>query len=281
MSMVWLLAAVTALLLAPLPFNPAKLRWPAMLHELENLGHALVFALIAHAGFGVLRARYPAPARKPYLLVLLGSAAFALATEATQRVVGRDSSWIDFANDVFGATFVVLLHARRESRGGNAACFAAAVVALAATGPFLWTVVAYGFRSAQAPVLWRPDAALFQRFSHWQQGSYPGVVIDEPLPDWSGHDALIIDLRNLRDAALPVTVRVHDRRHNQAHADRYNRTFELRAHDLATLRIPLEQIRLAPHGRQMDMTAIRGIMVFQSAANEPPHFRVSRIWLER
>jgi hypothetical protein len=85
----------------------------------------------------------------------------------------------------------------------------------------------------------------------------------------------------VRDVPSTVTVRVHDRLHNLAHDDRYNRTFELPARSSQTLRIPLEEIRLAPQGRQMDMTAIRGIIVFQSAADEPPRFSVREIRLGR
>lgn len=278
---VWRVAAVLVLLLAPLPFEPATQRWPAMAYEIENLGHPVVFALLAHAGFRLLRARQPAPARTPYLVVLLGAAVLGLATEAAQRLVGRDSSWIDLGNDVLGAGFVLLLNARREFRLPRVAGIAATIVALLATGPFLWTAAACVMRAAQAPVLWRPDAVLMQRFSHWQQGAYPGLVIDEPLADWSGHGALVVELRNLREVALPVTLRVHDRQHNLAHEDRYNQTFALPALGAQSIRVPLERIRRAPNGRLMDMTAIRGIIVFQSAANEPPRFRVEEIRLKR
>jgi VanZ family protein len=279
--MVGLVAIVTLLLLAPLPFYPSLQRWPAMFDEIENLGHPLAFALLAHVGFKLLRVRKPAPARTPYLIVILAAAAFGLATEAMQEFVGRDSSWIDLGNDVLGACFALLLHARRECLSPRLASVAAVAVTLAATGPFLWTAAAYGLRAARAPVLWCPDAVLFQRFSQWYQGEYPGLVIKEPMADWSGHDALILELHNLHDAALPVTLRVHDRLHNLKHEDRYTTTVELPAGSSRTLRIPLEDIRLAPRTRQMDMTAIRGIIIFQSAANQPPHFRVDEIRLER
>jgi hypothetical protein len=279
--MAWLTAAITVLLLAPLPFDPASQRWPALLHEAENLGHPIAFALLAHAGFRMLRARQPLPAPAPWLTVLLCAAAFGLATEAIQRLVGRDSSWLDFGNDVLGAGFGLLLHARREHRFSRVASIAAAVVVLLATGPFLWTVAAYGFRAARAPVLWRPDAALIQRFSHWQGGTYPGLVIEEPLADWSGYGALVVELRNLRDVASPVTILVHDRLHDLAYEDRYNQVFEMPAHGSQVLRIPLEKVRVAPRSRTMDMTAISSLLVFQTAANEPPRFQVNEIRLER
>ncbi len=102
----------TALLLLPLPTDILKSRWPAMAYELENLCHPLLFALLAHATFRLLRAWQPAPARTPYATVLVLAAGFGLATVAVQAMVGRDSSWIDLGNDVLGAGFAVLLHAR-------------------------------------------------------------------------------------------------------------------------------------------------------------------------
>jgi VanZ family protein len=272
--------AVIALLLAPLPLDAAQSRWPALVYETENLCHALVMALLAHATFRLLRLRQPAPARSPYAIVLTLAAAFGLATEIVQRFVGRDSSWIDVGNDVLGASLVLLLHARREY-GSRLAGLAAVATALLATGPFLWTLAAYAHRSVQAPVVWSSDSRLFQRFSEWREGMYPGLTINEPLIDWSSYRTLAVTLRNKRDVASPVTLRVHDGPHNNAHTDRYNRTFALPATSTQTLHIPLDEIRLAPRGREMDMRAIRGVMLFQAAANQPPFFSVDSIRLER
>jgi len=270
-----------ALLLLPLPGVSGRQHWSALFSELENLGHPLAFGMLAHLSFRLLRSRLPAPARLPYVLVLLAAAVFGLASEVLQRYVGRDAEWIDVFGDVLGASFVLLLHARREHPGSRLPATAAAVVVLIATAPLFWTVAAYAYRTAQAPLLWRADARLFQRFSQVKSGTYPGLVIEEPLPDWSGYRTLVIHVRNLHDVTAPIVVRVHDRRHNQESEDRYNQSFELAADAHETLRIPLEGIRQAPHGRQMDLTAIRGVVVFQTAANVPLSFAVSEIRLER
>jgi hypothetical protein len=92
---------------------------------------------------------------------------------------------------------------------------------------------------------------------------------------------LTVELRNLRDVASRVTIRVHDRQHNLAHDDRYSQAFELPPRSAQALRIPLDHIRLAPRGRQMDMTAIRGLILYQDAPNRLPDFSVSEIRLER
>jgi VanZ family protein len=286
----WLaVVVVIALLLLPLPVEEATRRWPALTQELENLGHPLAFAVLAHLAFQTLRRRYPMPSPAPYWLVLVGAVFFGFMTEALQRVVGRDSAWIDLVNDVLGASFALLLLARREAdprRGGSAVYAATAVLlALLATGPFLWTMVAYAHRAHQMPVLWRTDSTLFSRFSHWQGDNYRGLNIEEPAADWSDYETLAVDVRNLRDEPVRIVVRVHDIQHDmsrdQRHEDRFNRSWELPPGAAQTLRIPLEEIRHAPQGRTMDLTAISGIVVFQSVANVPAYFRVDEIRLER
>jgi VanZ family protein len=281
LALVLVTAAVIALLLLPLPIPSAIQHWPALLDALENLGHPLVFGLLAYLNLRYLRDHYPARPYLPYVLVSLAAAALGLATEVAQRYVGRDAEWLDVVNDVLGACFVMLLSARREHPGSRLPTLAAVAVALTATGPLLWTVAAYGYRAAQAPLLWRLDSVLLQRFSNVQVGAFPGLVIGEPLPDWSDYRMLIIAVRNLRAVPVAVVVRVHDQAHNQNHDDRFNQSFELAANMRKTLRIPLEQVHFAPHGRQMDLSAIRGIIVFQTTPAVQPSFSVSEIRLEK
>jgi hypothetical protein len=284
------LAAMAALLLLPLPMEGAMRSWPALMHEVENLGHPLGFALLAHLALAHLRqpGRVPA-ARRPYWSVMGGALVLGFGTEALQRLVGRDSSWLDLANDLLGAGFALLLHARKDARergasGGNAQLTTAIVVAFLAIGPFLWTAAAYLYRMQQMPVLWKADSALFARFSHSTERNYPGLNIKEPAMDWTGHDSLVIDLRNLRGTPLRITVRVHDRAHDmtpdQPHEDRFNQSWELAPGAAQTLRIPLEAIRRAPQGRTMDMTAISGIVIFQPADRQPREFAVTQVRLQ-
>jgi VanZ family protein len=283
-----LLATVgaTALLLLPLPVAPLVRRWPALLIELEDLGHPLLFALLAVLCFRWVRAHRPSPARAPYIVALAGAVLFGLATEAAQQGLGRDASWRDLLNDVLGAILALLLCAHREAAPSEhrarrrSRALAAVLLAAAMLSPFLWTCAAYLHRAWQVPVLWQPDSALFARFSRWQGGTYPGLVIDEPAADWSRYAMLVLELRNRRARTSVVVVRAHDRTHTQRHADRFNAAFELPPDAVRTIRIPLEQLRRAPDGRQMDLGAMKGLAVFQTAARQPPFFQVREIRLE-
>jgi hypothetical protein len=272
-------AIATALLLMPLPIAPLVRRWPALLHEVENLGHPLLFGLLAAAGFLTLRARWPAPSHAPYVGVLAAALIFGLATEALQQLLGRDAAWEDLLNDVLGAVFALLLCARKEQRG-RVHVGAAALLAVAMLGPLFWVATAYAHRALQMPVLWRANSMLFEPFFRWQGGAYPGLVIDEPAADWSRHTTLELKLRNLRNEVSPVVVRVHDLTHTLRYADRFNETFGLPVGAAHTIRIPLEQIRRSPRGREMDMRRISGVVIFQTAAKQPRFFDVLEIRLE-
>jgi VanZ family protein len=273
---------ITALLLLPLPTHDAARRWPALLRDLNDACHPLAFAWLAHLLFDRLRVRIPRPSRAPYLWVLGAASAYAAATELIQPLVGRQSSLMDAANDMLGAAVGLLLHVRGEQtlpwrRRGLA--WLAATFAAVALAPLAFTIAAYAHRSLKSPVLWQPDSALFARFSHWQSRS-SALVIREPLADWRDFRYLEIDISNPAPAMQRVAVRVHDLAHDLRHEDRYNTGFDLPPASRQTLRISLRQVSEAPRGRQMDMRAIRGIVIF-SAARPRAAFVVHEIRLAR
>ncbi len=139
----------------------------------------------------------------------------------------------------------------------------AALLALFALLPLALTLVAYAVRSASSPLLWSDESRMLHRFSRWKLDRCPGLVIDEPLRDWRAFEALQIKVRRECPDFSRIIVRVHDRQHDQRFGDRYNASFELADDAEHTLKIPLVRIRDAPAERQMDMGAIRGIVVFQ------------------
>jgi hypothetical protein len=263
----WLsLALVTVLLLIPLPIDALAARWRALMYELENICHPLVFGWLAHLAFVRLRALWSRPSLLPYACVFAGAAGFGLATEVVQAVIGRDSAWVDLGNDVLGASLALLLHARAEqSARGPRSLFTvlATLAALLAVAPLAATAGAYVYRAARAPVLWQADALPYRRFSHWHDGvKYSGLVIDEPPQDWRDWQTLEVDVENLRADALDVVVGVQDRASGKGLDDRYTGRYTLPGRSRETLRIPLERIRTAPASRDMDLATIRNVIVF-------------------
>lgn len=286
-QLILLIVGATVLLMIPLPLDAVADRWPALANEVENLGHPLLFLAIAGIGYRILRARWTYPSVVTQLLVFFGSAAFGLATEILQGIVGRDASWIDFGNDLLGAAMALMLHGLRERRSAigqvrypRVLPLALIVTGVLATGPFLWTVMAYGHRALKEPVVWEPGSRLFMRFAKWQTGEYPGLNIREPLPDWSSYSALNVVLRNLQDNRLRIYVRINDQESDGTDEDHYLGSVWLEPRSAGTLRIALESLRKVPRGRQMDMNDIKQVVLYETMPGDLPGFQVVKIQLE-
>jgi hypothetical protein len=274
---------ITALLLLPLPTDAAARRWPALVRDLTDFSHPLAFAWLAHVSYRSLRARMPRPSLAPYVWVIAGAGVYGAATELVQSLVDRQPSLTDFRNDMLGTAFTLLIHVRGEPWAKAARpgfLVLAAVAGLVAVLPLATTLAAYGHRFARVPVLWEPESRWFAHFSRWEAGSSPVLRLNEPAADWTGYGYLEIDIGNPLAQSHLVTVRVHDLWHDQRHVDRFNRRFGLEPQSRQVLRIPLDDIRRAPQGRDMDMEMIRGVVVF-SVAQSPGEFRVYGIRLAR
>lgn len=260
-----LLAAVAAvLMLVPLDAPGSLHRWHALRHELQDLAHPLLFAMLAVVTRQAVLRRSGRLRIGHYLAITLALAGFGAAIELVQGFAGRDPSIRDLIGDVLGACAGLLWSLRRP-----AASMLAGLVMVVAALPLLWTIAAYLHRAAQLPVIWRADSALLHRFAHWQAGEFPGLVLDEVPADWSHHRALRLTLVAPLEGTTRLTVRVHDRHHNQQYNDRFNRSFEL-AGGLVEVEIPMDDILGGPAARRLDAEAIAGIMLFQQAARNEP-----------
>lgn len=110
------------------------------------------------------------------------------------------------------------------------------------------------------------------------RGLYPGIKVVEPQPDWSGYDYLNFTVFSDNSAAMILTIRVHDKRHNQRYSDRFNRAITVRRGE-NTVKIPLADIRTAPANREMDMKEIAELMLFTGRLKTSESFYISNIWL--
>lgn len=270
-----LLILITALLLFPFPFISEARNAPALANALENLGHPLAFGLIAwiaYERFGTRFARYGLPGPVFLMLALAG---FGALTELAQAYTGRDPTLEDWIGDVLGSGAVILWRTSRQRliRTVSVLCVAAAIA------PLAFTLLSYGARWKEWPVIWRQDSTWLRRFSETQQGAFPGLAVKEPRSDWSGFRTIAVDVRNPGSEPTAVTVRVHDRQHDGSFDDRFNRNFELPPSSASTLRIDLEDVHSSPAGRDMDLQHIAGVIVFARVAGPLP-FQVNAIRLE-
>ncbi len=286
-----------ALLFVPLPIPPTVAG-----RHIENAGHMPLFMLLTFVLIAILRRDFGLKGLRLYLTAgVIGSLA-GLLSEVIQRPLRRDASWEDVFADVLGVVCALALHALfvRKSpmpRGVRIAAFAIAVACIVVyMSPLVRMTRAYVHRNAQFPVLadfrsnqemfWvvgygvnraRVDDALEVEF---QAETFPGVSLHEPVPDWSRFRTLVVDVGNPDPVDLSLTVRVHDQRHNKQFADRFNRSFALRAGERREIRIPLDDIRRGPRQRLMDMRHISDITLFRGDNQGSRRLRVYTIRLE-
>ena len=293
---------------------------PRILGVLNNMAHAPVFgafALIVLRLIRIWRSSATARARDYGIAFVVAIGAGGLV-EVAQAFMDRDASLEDLGTDALGAGCALGIAAALDRRLWPARIRFAGRIAAAVLGlgcglwalfPVGQAVVAYVDRATAFPVVARfssPRELYFidsgtARLSlqslpaRWARPGddlslridftaplWPGMSHDEPEPDWQGFSALVLDVTNPDEAPLQLTVRVHDAAHDQRHADRFNRAFEVMPASREFLRIPIEDIVAGPVGRPLDLARIAGLVVFESSRSAAigRHFYLTRIWLE-
>ena len=96
---------------------------------------------------------------------------------------------------------------------------------------------------------------------------YPGLILREPFPDWTGYDRLEFELYS--DAQVPrqMAIRINDTRHDNRYSDRFNRALTV-SPGVNQFSVQLDEVRNAPQGRTMDMQSIHGIAIFAVSPRE-------------
>ncbi len=236
----------------------------------RNAGHIPLFMLVT-----LLVSRF---FRGHTLKTVTTVAVIALSSEISQLVTGGETDWRDLLADIAGASLMLAAIALWRGRRG-AARLAAVGLMLIGVAPLCGWLYAGYQRSAAMPCLARFDAPLLSSAQRPMNASisartettlslslgqkrYAGLRLLDPVADWSGYDRLTIDFATA--PPVPITLRIHDRDHNNEHEDRFNRRFDSGS---ASVSIPLDQIRNAPTGRSMDLTRIEALTFFTS---DPP-----------
>ncbi len=242
---------------------------------LQNSAHAPVFFLINLLFLRVWGSRRHAGAYALVLGFLVGG-----AIEIAQKFSGGDGEWGDVFHDMLGVVAALGWARWRASRGAKARFALAAFIACTAIAfaPLAWCVAAYARRADIFPELARFSSSLDLYFVHedsrldWVEGAglrvplsggeWPGVALDEPAPDWTGYQSLVIELANPSDEELPLNVRVNDRAHNFQMSDRFNARVLLPPQSHVAFQFSLDEIRRAPATRLMDMRHVQSLIIF-------------------
>ena len=112
-----------------------------------------------------------------------------------------------------------------------------------------------------------------------KQGAYPGFSVTEPVADWSKYQILRFKILSNNKEKFKLVLRVHDNLHNQAHSDRFNKSLIIEP-GLNEIIIATAEIQKGPAQRNLDMTAIAGIILFASNLDTVVQFEISNMTLE-
>jgi len=252
---------------------------------------------------------------KAYVLTIVVLAITGIAIELVQSILGRDAEILDIVRDVAGILVSLCGYAIVDPQlklGTNqhitkfvlaTASFIIGVLALtpAATLSFEYYAryrcfpVIMNFDSdcgtyfvsthhADLAKVTTPGGWRGQRSSHvakitLHHAHFPGVEIVEPPPDWSHYRQLNIELFSEQLEPFLMVVRINDEKHNNELLDRFNRKIKVDPGD-NKIQISLDQIKTAPKGREMNMHAIKGMIIFMAGPQQEYQFYLGPIWLD-
>ncbi len=277
-----------------------SLAWIACL----DAGHAPLFGAI---GLAVLQFLLATPLVNRSRFYLYGLALgitilMGALSEWLQIGADRNSDLRDFARDVLGACAFLLAAATwdrralfnpRFGRVVRASCRGTALVLLAlAFSPGAVIAHAYVERAAAFPALldfagtWETNFVMANHarleytslprasggaISTWhitfEPARFSAFKLVEPYPDWAGYQHLRLVAQSELGRPIDLILRIHDRQHDGRYLDRFNRslTFLPGVNEFV---IPLAEVRSAPEGREMDLSAIQRLSLFAVAPEE-------------
>lgn len=287
--------------------------------ECQNTGHTIVFGILSVLVLKLLRGGGAVGGSRllyHYVASFCVALSAGILVEAVQFVSGRDADIYDVVRDVAGiGSFLggYFVFDRYPVHGPGTykrlkvlIGVLSAALFLAAMFPITRLAMDYLQRNVAFPVLvdfastWyldfvTPHNAIIQVVGAphgWRRlsgdsvakitllaGPRPGFEIEEPREDWTGYTELRFSVFSSNEHPVKLTIRVHDKAHNQHYADRFNRGIDIKRGE-NRVRIALQDMRSAPDGREMTMNEIAGVMLFATRLEQPIELYVSNIRLE-
>ncbi len=276
--------------------------------EIHNTGHTFLFGAFALAVLTMIRQHWTAMENRPlrqYVLALIITVSSGAVVELAQIYLPGDSDLYDLTRDIAGAVAVLGLRGAIDSRLAPGAKFAGVklrklllgfsiVVLLGALAPLAFLAGSYIHRNHTFPIIadfesiWSRPLLKTRKVSlasvptppAWANHSgkvgrltflpakYPTFSIEEPYPDWNGFSLLSMLIFSPETEIITVGLRIEDYRTDNSYEDRFNLTVDLKS-GLNEIAVPLEKIRTAPKGRQMDMKAINSIHIYAGVIRNP------------
>ena len=297
-----ILAVLSVVIFAELPGNRMYTR------VVQDFAHVPAFGVVTWC---LLMMRRP-HAALDFVQAVAVAVGLGAAVELVQGQIGGDASLLDVWRDLLGATTAASICGLVMRTGATVnwrriliPAALAALTSVLALLPVAQCALAYRHRDSNFPVLadfrsssdtylMRATEPPFRRIRiaegrgnrvttallvPYSTATWPGVVFEEPVPDWRAFESLAIDIYNPGNEPQSIVVGVHDVTYNGTAADRFTAHYELGAHTRRTILIPMSAIRDAPHGRTLDLRRIGRLAVTHEPQRPSGYFILYRIWL--
>lgn len=254
-----------------------------------------------------------------YGMAFMGVVVLGTLTEGVQSFSSvRFAEWSDLLLDILGAVGALgLFMTFDRNLTGRVATWRLAprkqlvhagigLLVMAALSPVLFWTYAYWDRAARFPSLVQFSSAWEMMFVKGRDSAvqivppplgwgkprvdtvghvvfypkhYPGIRLEEPYADWRGFSHFHLEVYSELPRVQSLVIGIHDAQHNNDYADRFNRVIMI-SPGLNHIHIPLDDIRHAPLGRELDLSAIRAIRLFAISPPEEFFLYVDNIRLE-
>jgi VanZ family protein len=255
-----------------------------------SYGHLLLFGLVALASLKILnKGNWLWIERSLYVKAWAIASFLGVLTECIQAFIPyRHFRLTDILTDALGAAgFLVLFYPFKkgaEHRGIVVMRNILLVLMIIRAYPIVTTIIDTRDMEKDFPLLSSMEAPF--EISRWTNkeseiepsrlhategehslkvnflpGVYPGVSLNNLVNEWRDYKSMSFDVFLDEFSPLKVTVRINDRLHNEEYTDRFNRSFQLQP-GVNHISIGLEEVKKAPHGREMNISDISNICIF-------------------
>ena len=281
---------------------------PRSLNGLWNFGHVVFFAA---ASFWLI-SRFSVFSEKGFLAQLFWVAITTLvvgaAIEFIQYGIQREPDIGDVGRDILGAIVAVVLFSERrhELRRGVLLLVRVLVLSLLALPVYSLLVTLLDEWNLRTAFPQMADFETTRELSRWsgsahfersnQQATrghysmrvdlgteqYSGVALNYFERDWRGVNTLSVDVFNAEPSPFSMTMRIHDKKHRQSrqlYNDRFNRSYSL-APGWNHLTIALAEVKNAPQGRSMSLSAIENVSFFVIAQDRQHTLYIDNVYLK-
>lgn len=257
--------------------------------------------------------------RSQYGMAFIGAVVLGALTEGMQSFsLSRFAEWSDLLLDVLGAVGALGIYITYDPRlTGRVAIWRLAprkqlvhagvgLLLVIALSPVLVWTYAYWDRAARFPSLVQFSSTWEMMFVKgrdcavqivppplgWEKARvdtvghvvfypkhYPGIRLKEPYPDWKGFSHFHLEVYSELSRVQSLVIGIHDAQHNNDYTDRFNQAITI-SPGINHIHIPLDDIRHAPVGRDLDLSAIKDVKLFAISPPEEFSLYVDNIRLE-